>query len=443
MKFLKSIYLTERFFALAISAAFLFLASYSLPYLFALAWGVVAVTILLLLLETFMLYPGKSRLIGYRLCPDRLSNGDENELKIYLESQYTFPVKGYIIDEIPFQFQVRDFHIALSLAPKQKYSHTYTLRPVRRGTYVFGALNVYLSSVIGLVKRRYRFSQNAEVPVYPSFLQMRKYELLAFSNQFSEYGIKKIQRIGYNKEFDHIKEYVRGDDYRTINWKATARKGALMVNNYQDERSQQVYAVIDKGRVMKMPFEGMTLLDYAVNSSLAISNIAIKKGDNAGLVTFHHKVTTTVPASKRNSQMSLLMESLYHQKTSFKESDYEKLYAHIKRKVTKRSLLLLFTNFEGLSSMHRQLPYLRKLAKDHLLITIFFENTELNKLTVQKASSLEDVYIKTVAEKFAFEKKQIIKELQSYGIQSILTSPQNLSVNTINKYLELKARGLI
>jgi uncharacterized protein (DUF58 family) len=443
VKFIRSIYLTERFFALAIGIAFLFLASYGLPYLYALAWGLLALTCLMVALETFMLYPGKSRLSGHRLCPDRLSNGDDNEIHIYLESRYAFPVKGYMIDEIPFQFQVRNFHIPLTLPPRDKYNHTYMLRPVRRGTYLFGALNIYLSSVIGLVRRRYRFSQDAAVPVYPSFLQMRKYELLAFSSQYSEYGIKKMRRIGYNKEFDHIKEYVRGDDFRTINWKATARKGAIMVNNYQDERSQQVYAVVDKGRVMKMPFEGMTLLDYAINSSLAITNIAIKKGDNAGLITFHHKVATTVPASKRNSQMNVLMESLYHQKTSFKESDYESLYGHIKRKVTKRSLLLLFTNFEGLSSMRRQLPYLRKMAQDHLLITIFFENTELNKLTGQHADSLEDVYVKTVAEKFAYEKKQIVKELHSYGIQSILTSPQNLSVNTINKYLELKARGLI
>src|SRR5690606_40532545 len=123
----------------------------------------------------------------------------------------------------------------------------------------------------------FRVSQNKTVPVYPSFRQMRKYELPAISNRLTEFGIKKIRRIGQNREFEQIKEYVVGDDYRTINWKATARRGTLMVNTYQDERAQQVYAVIDKGRTMKMPFEGMTLLDYDINASLVISNIAIRK----------------------------------------------------------------------------------------------------------------------------------------------------------------------
>src|SRR5690606_37930882 len=124
---------------------------------------------------------------------------------------------------------------------------TYTLRPVKRGAYHFGAVNIYAGTNVQFIRRRFRFSQNKTVPVYPSFIQMRKYELLAISNRLTEFGIKKIRRIGQNREFEQIKEYVVGDDYRTINWKATARRGTLMVNTYQDERAQQVYAVIDKG----------------------------------------------------------------------------------------------------------------------------------------------------------------------------------------------------
>ena len=165
---------------------------------------------------------------------------------------------------------------------------SYFLRPVKRGEYSFGAVNVFASSPIGLVSRRYQFSQNKMVPVYPSYIQMRKYELLAISNRLTDTGIKKIRRVGQHTEFERIREYVPGDDYRTINWKASARKSHLMVNNYQDERSQQVYALIDKGRAMQMPFNGMSLLDYAINASLVISNIAIKKSDKAVLITFQH-----------------------------------------------------------------------------------------------------------------------------------------------------------
>jgi uncharacterized protein (DUF58 family) len=244
-------------------------------------------------------------------------------------------------------------------------------------------------------------------------------------------------------EFEHIKEYVRGDDYRTINWKATARKARLMVNHYEDERSQQVFSVIDVGRVMKMPFEGMSLLDYAINSSLVISSIAMLKQDKAGLVTFSNKVENILPAERQARQMQKILEMLYNQKTDFLESDFEVLTSTILQKVSHRSLILLYTNFETLNALQRQLPYLRRLAKAHLVIIIFFINTELNSLIDKPAESIEDIYQKTIAEKFAFEKRLIVKELARYSIQSILTTPQNLSVKTINKYLELKAHGLI
>ncbi|MFM8740769.1 MAG: DUF58 domain-containing protein, partial [Cytophagales bacterium] len=271
----------------------------------------------------------------------------------------------------------------------------------------------------------------------------RKYELLAISQNLQNSGIKRIRKIGHNQEFELIKEYVMGDDFRTVNWKATARKSKLMVNQYQDERSQQVYSLIDKSRVMQMPFAEMSLLDYAINASLVISNIAIKKSDKAGLVTFQEKINTLLPASRKNNQMAVIQENLYRQKTAFLESDYSALYVGLRKALSQRSLLLLFTNFESVYALQRQLPYLISLANQHLLVVIFFENTELAKLIDEPSTDLRQVYHQAIAERLAFEKKLIVKELQKFGIHSILTSPQKLTINTINKYLELKARNLI
>jgi uncharacterized protein (DUF58 family) len=249
-------------------------------------------------------------------------------------------------------------------------------------------------------------------------------------------------------EFEQVRPYATGDDVRTINWKATSRRSdaqgtALMINAYQDERSQPVYCLIDKGRVMQSPFEGLTLLDYAINASLVLSNIALIKQDRAGILTFSDHVGQLLPADRRTGHMLRILELLYRQKTRFLETDYESLYASVRTHIRQRSLLLLFTNFETVSAMHRQLPYLRRLAKDHLLLVIFFENTELRSLLDQPATDTEQIYLKTIGEKFMFEKKQIVKELAQYGIQTILTAPQNLTANTVNKYLELKARGMI
>jgi uncharacterized protein (DUF58 family) len=244
-------------------------------------------------------------------------------------------------------------------------------------------------------------------------------------------------------EFEQIKEYVQGDDIRTINWKATSKKNALMVNQYQDEKSQSVYQVIDTGRSMQMPFEGLSLLDYAVNSTLALSNIVLKKQDKAGMFTFSKKVGNYVAAERRAGQMNRMMESLYRIETDFMESDFSRLYVDIKQSVTQRSLIMLYSNFETMDALRRQLTYLKGIAGNHLLILVFFDNTELNQLINRPTQNVQEVYDKIIAEKFAFEKRLIVRELQKHGIQSILTRPENLTIDTINKYLELKARGMI
>lgn len=441
--FWKSFFITNRFFLIAGVLVFLFLVSYFFPALFNIIKALFMIFIAGFVVDFFILYRVKKPMTGLRDSAEKFSNGDDNEISLTLESSYPQHVFVRVIDELPIQFQKRDQIFELELNPGEVKVISYSLKPVKRGEYLFGLLNVFATTRLGLIRRRTLLGDERAVAVYPSFVQMRKYELLAISNHLKDHGIKKIRRIGNNMEFEQIKNYVIGDDYRKVNWKATARRSELMVNQYQDERSQQVYSVIDKGRMMQMPFDNMSLLDYAINASLVISNIALKKGDKAGIITFQQKVNSILPASSRNVQLNLILEHLYKQKTAYKESDYSRLYATLKRKVTQRSLLLLYTNFESLSSLKRQLSHLRRIRKQHLLVCIIFENTEVDQLINSKGEDIEDIYSKGIAEQLVYEKKLIVKELQAHGIHTVLTSPQELSVNTINKYLELKARGLI
>ena len=438
----KNIYLNSRFFVGAGLLVFLFILSYLFSGLLVIAQMLFFVFLALILIDTLLLFKQRG-IEASRILPEKLSNGDDNPIEITLKNNYNFTTSVMLIDELPFQYQKRDFEIHTKLKKQTSKNITYALRPLQRGEYYFGNLNLYTSSPINLISRRFQFGKDAMVPNYPSFLQLKKYMLLAFSNKIFEYGLKKIRRIGHTMEFEQIKDYVQGDDLRNINWKATAKSNRLMVNQYQDERSQPVYSVIDKGRVMKMPFDGLSLLDYAINASLVISNVALKKQDKAGLFSFSRKVENRVVAERRPSQMNTILETLYNLNTDFVESDFSRLYIDIKRSLNQRSLLLLYTNFETLDALHRQLPYLKAIAKNHLLVVIFFENTELQKLTKTSAKNTYDIFEKTIAEKFIYEKKLIVNELQKHGIQSILTAPEHLTINTINKYLEIKARGLL
>ena len=443
MRFVKEFYLTSKFLLATMLIVLLFFFGYYMPILFIISKAFLIALLTVIVLETLILFKNKKTLFAERIVAERLSNGDDNEIKIILTNNYAIKIKVKIIDELPFVFQIRDFEINSGLDKNITKVFTYNVRPVKRGEYQFGALNVYASTILNIVSRRFRFEQDKKVAVYPSYIQMKKYQLMAVSDRLVEVGVKKLRRIGHSMEFEQIKEYVQGDDYRTINWKATARKRHLMVNHYTDEKAQQVYSVIDMGRTMKMPFDEMSLMDYAINSSLVISNIALLKQDKAGTIAFSHKVTSVLSAERSPLQMKKIIDVLYKQQTDFLESDYEKLASVIKSKIKQRSLLLFYTNFETANSLKRQLKYFKNLAASHLLIVIIFRNTGLDKILKSKPESLEEIYHKTIAEKFSIEKKFIQKELAAAGIQSILTSPQQLSVNTINKYLELKARGMI
>ncbi|MFC6997050.1 DUF58 domain-containing protein [Rufibacter roseus] len=443
MSFLRSLYFT-RFFYYAISAVVgLFVLGFFLPAILFVVKIFFGVLVLFVLIDMATVFQRKNGVVASRSMQEKLSNGSENPVYIYLENHYPFDISAEVMEELPFQFQKRDATFRVRVPKDETKVIEYSLRPTQRGVYSFGAINVLVTGPFQVVKKRYKFGQGQLVPVYPSFIQMRQYELLAASQKLTELGIKRIRRVGHSSEFEQIRNYVAGDDQRTINWKATARRVDLMVNHYQEEKSQQVYCVIDKGRVMEMPFAELSLLDYAINASLVLSNVALKKEDKAGIITFSETLGSVLPAERRSSQLQKILELLYNQKTRFLESDFERLYVTVRSKIKQRSLLLLFTNFETLNGAQRQLPYLRKLAKHHLLLVVFFENTETRELLDKPADSLEAICLKAIAEKFAFEKRQIVKEFSRHGIQSILTPPEKLTVNAINKYLEFKARGML
>lgn len=399
--------------------------------------------LLLLIIDIIAIYRIQQGIEAHRVCPDRLSNGDKNPIAVTVTNNYPYKVNVRLIEEVPYQFQKRDLIFDTSLISGQKDTFYYDVRPTVRGVYLFGAINIFIKSTFGLISRRYIFHEQKYVTVYPSFIEMRKYELLAASHRLTDYGIKKIRRIGHATEFDHIKHYVVGDDPRTINYKATARTNNLMVNAYQEEKSQQVYCIIDKGRTMRMPFNEMTLLDYAINSTLMVSTTALNKGDKVGIITFSKDVDTILPADRARRQRNQILETLYGQRTDFKEPDYERLYVTVRRKLTQRSLIILYTNFETVNGMHRQLKYLSHLAKDHLVLVAFFLNSEFNEILNSEPEDMENMFRKGMAEKLSNDKFLIVKELNRNRIHTILTKPESLTVDSINKYLEFKARGLI
>jgi len=443
MKFFRNIYLSRFFFVLYFGAVLLFVVAASYPWMLIVAQSVLLILMGLTILDVLFTFSSKNPLSFKRIVNDRLNLGDDNEVKLIISNTTGQPIGYRLYEGFPIEMQERSKAYVGIVAPHGSKEYIYNFTPKARGEYEFRNVFLLMSSVFNLISRRIDIEAQQKIHVYPSVLQLKKYELLVFQQQKVSVGIKKMRRLGNNSEFEQIKNYVQGDEVKKINWKATSRTNNLMVNQYQEEKSQQVFCIIDKSRTMQMEFEGLSMLDYAVNSALVLSNITLKNGDKTGLITFSDKMGTQLAAEKSGGQMRRIMEELYAQKTQFKEPNYELLYQSLRRTVKTRSLIILFANFETEFAMRRALPILRKINQKHVLVTVFFQNSDLETLAYQQSRTVRDAYQSVVAEKMTGLKSKIALELKQNGIHTVLTLPENLSIDTINKYLELKARGAI
>ncbi len=438
-----SLYLRDRFFqgvAVLIGLAIL-------AYVWSIMWVLVVLALAIGVAATgydiWQLYQPKLQLRASRSLPKVGSLGDEMSVRLSLSNQANIPLQITLIDELPAQLQIRDQMIQTQIAAGAEQELRYPIRPTSRGNYRFGAIHLFTATALGLVERRISFEQPIDWPVYPSIIQMQQFDKMAFSVTVAAPGMRKLRRQSKSYEFDQIKHYVRGDDYRSINWRATSRQNELMINQFEDERSQQIYCVIDKGRNMHMPFNGLSLLDYAINATLALTNVILKKHDKAGLITYSDKIGTVLPADSKTTQLEKVLKALYREEAREGESDPALLYFASRKFINGRSLFLLFSNFESSYALDRALPMLRRLHASHLLVVVLFENTELEDYLQQAAYTTEAIYQQSTARLFRYEKRMLAQRLRQYGIQVILTKPEELSSATIDRYLALKSRGAI
>lgn len=436
-------FLTRRFAYCCVAVIVLLSLGYLWTFFFYVGYVLCGLFVLAITVNVLRLYVGKRKVVAVRQTPDRLSIGDDNEVLIKVHNGFKRKVRLQIYDEAPFSFQMRDLKLEFELEGEADTDVKYFVRPTRRGSYVFHNVNTFVSLWPHLVLRRFKSDQTCRTKVYPSFLFLRNSQLLSVSNRERMWGTKLVRRIGQSKEFEKIREYVVGDDYRSINWKASARKHNFMVNENQEEQSQNIYAVVDKGRGMQHTFNGLSLFDHSLNSSLQLAYLSLQHSDNVGLITFEKDVNTFIQANRSTLQLNRMVSTLYDEVSSFRQSDYFNLYEFCKRKIQKRSLLIIYTTFDSMTSLRRQLPFLKKLALAHVVLVTFFIDKDLDDMLRDKAENALDCVTQMVAQKFIFEQRLIVNELKRHGIYSLLTAPENLNANVLNRYLEFKSRHIL
>ncbi len=400
----------------------------------------ILVIVALVILDVW-LTPHPDQIEAERLNDTRLSLGANNLITVLLANRTPRPLSVTVRDEYPHQFPADAVTVAGILPPYDILEATYHVRPVQRGDYQFGDINLRYRSVLQLFVRQARYSATAEVRVYPNVLEVRKYDLLAQKGLLFEIGLRQNRMLGVGTEFERLREYRTDDEFRRINWKATARRGKPVTTEYQTERSQYVMCVLDTGRLMRPPIGDLAKLDYVINTTLLLAYVALLKGDHVGLLTFADQVQTYLTPRNQRQQFYVMLESLYNVQFQPVEASYTHALSYLGIKQRRRSLVVIFTDLVTLDAARPLIASTARLARRHLPLVVTISDPNITHYAGQAITSSDDVYTRATAELLLNERKVVLDTLHRNGVLTLDVPADKLTISVINRYLELKARG--
>lgn len=401
-------------------------------------WNIFTITILLL---DRLNLPKIQMLNIERIVPQKLSLGAPNQVIIKLTNNSSKTISIEIADDFPRQFLVSKERLSTVLHPGEYKSLEYFMTPLNRGDYQFGDIWLRVSSLWQLYQKQLKLPAGCSIKVYPNWLAISKYELFARKGRLQEIGLKPSRRLGQGTMFESLREYVPDDDFRKINWKATARRGKLITQQYESERDQNVIFIIDTGRMMIGEFEGLSHLDYALNATLLLAYVALVKGDKVGLLLFSNEVESYLPPRHGKEHLFRITEHLYNAQGRLVEPDYGKAFRYLGFKHRRRSLLILFTNFFAAGQSHSLVAYLNQLHLVHLPLCVTMKDASLIKKAEAVPESSTELYEKGTAEELLLEKEHTLLQLRRTGTLILDLYPDEISPTLIRTYLEIKLRG--
>jgi uncharacterized protein (DUF58 family) len=396
-----------------------------------------------LVLADVYLTPRPGELEVERIHDSRLSLGAANLVTLLLANRSARRLRFTLRDEFPYQFRSDQTFIAGTVAPFDLHEAHYHLRPLRRGDYRFGKLNIRYASQLGSFVRQAAYPLEADVKVYPNVLEARKYDLMARKGLLSELGLRVNRLQGSGTEFERLREYSPDDEFRRINWKATARRAKLIAAEYETERSQYVLSVIDTGRLMRPPVGELAKLDYAINTALLLSYVAMLKGDHVGLLTFADEVGTYLSPKRGRGQFYRMLELLYNVEMQPVEADHGRALSYLGLKHKRRSLVVLFTDLATPDSAGPLIAHMARMARRHLPLCVVISDPQVTALASLPAHDSASVYRRAVAEMLLDERRVVLDTLNRSGVLTLDVPADKLTVSVINTYLELKQRGRI
>jgi uncharacterized protein (DUF58 family) len=430
---------TTRALLLILIAAPLMALGAWIPFMEWIAWGYALFVIAVMFIDWRLAGDNKQFELT-REHDNKLSLGAENPIRVSLRNRSWRRVSFTVRDEAPEQFRIETRTMEGQVAPRGTWEQVYHVRPLRRGDYQFGDLTLRWLGPLGLILRQAKVEAKGPVKVYPNLLDVRRYDLLLRRNRLQEMGLRTTRQFGEGTEFERLREYLPDDEYRRINWKATARKNFPVTTEYQTERSQQVIAVLDVGRMMQSPVADIAKLDYVVNAVLLLTYVATGKGDRVGMMSFADDVQHYLSPRQGRGQFYRTLELLYAVEAQPVEPDYRKALAYLAVKQRRRALVVVFTDLTGGVSLNALVAQMAMLARSSLPLLVTISDPDVVNASQMKPSDSLGVYQRAAASQLLDERRVVLDSLRQRGVLTLDVPANQLSMSVINRYLELKGR---
>jgi uncharacterized protein (DUF58 family) len=409
--------------------------------------GLEAASPLLLLLAgllvalDYRLTPAPHRLQARRETAERLSLGAPNSVAVVVENRAGCAARLQVRDEIPAEFETDTLLLSTEVPAGGIGRLTYSVRPPRRGNFRFGRLVLRYSSVLGLFVRQHAYPAERAVKVYPNLRDLRRYDLAIRRGLLQDSGTRRARRFGPGTEFERLREYVPDDEFRRINWKATARRGIPISAEFETERSQNVVIMLDAGRLMAAVADGLTKLDHALNAALVLAYAAGLRGDRVALLAYADQVTTYQPPRAGRRAFLEIMDRLYHLEPQLTESDHGRAFSFLASHNLRRSLLVLFTDLADPEPSRALLAHLARATARHLAALVMVSDPALTGPASLPSRDSQQLYEKAVAQRLLDERAQLLATLSHRGVITLDLPANRLSAQVVATYLDLKARG--
>lgn len=433
--------LTRRGLALLLLAAPFILASNWLPVLW-LAWFALAVALLMIAVD-WRLAGAANSFTVQRIHNNRLSLGADNRITISVRNRQSRTIDFFVRDEPPWQFEYSDLLLEGMIPSGDVWQGHYTVRPLRRGDFHFGDINLRWHGPLRLVLRQGSVPAAGSVKVYPDMLGVKRYALLLRQNRLQEIGLRQARLTGQGTEFERLREYRPDDEYRRINWKATARRFRPITVAYQTERSQNIMLVLDTGRMMQSPVGRMAKLDYAINAALLLAYVATGVGDKVGVMSFADEVQHYIAPRQGRGQFYQILDHLYAVEAQPVEPDFRRGLGLLAYRQRRRALIVFFTDITGGASMEQLVQHVQILARHSLPLVVTISDPDINAMSRHSPHTADEMYERMAASHILHERRVILERMRRHGVETLDTPANQLSPDVVSRYLALKRKGRI